>query len=528
MSSSPETRSWWKRYRFPIIVLLFPVFFIILELLWEQYDWNPAMLMPVNMAMTISVVLAPVICLIWFFFFAKFSRLTRFLVLLILMLLAGTAFSVVRLIEFDGKMRPIVYFRWNELPQDHLPALQPAPLEVPLDASVGSEDSPFFRGMNHDGTTPGSPENSDWARQNLQKLWQFPLGGGHAGISIAGMVAVTIEQRNENEVIVAYDSINGKPRWVYQYQASFQHSEPMGGNGPRTTPVIYQGMVYTLGAQGHLHCLEANTGKLKWSTNILVDAAARNLEWGMSGSPLVVDDRIYVNPGIDPEKNADRAIICYDRLTGKQIWAKGNDLAGYASLMKVKLAGVEQLLQFDAAGLKGIDMNNGRQLWKYPWQTSFDMNCAQPVVIGEDAVFLSSEVSNGGALVRLSRDADVWNVQEVWKNRYMGIKFSNAVLHAGHLYGLSNGYLTCINAKTGERLWKARQSYGNGQVLIAGNVLVITTEQGEVALVDAMPEQFNEIKRMPVFTGRTWNVPAIARGRLYMRNHQEMACIKLW
>ena len=156
------------------------------------------------------------------------------------------------------------------------------------------------------------------------------------------------------------------------------------------------------------------------------------------------------------------------------------------------------------------------------------MNCAQPIVIGEDAVFLSSEVSNGGALVRLSRDADIWKVQEVWKNRYMGIKFSNAVLYAGHLYGLSNGYLTCINAKTGERVWKARQSYGNGQVLIAGNVLVITTEQGQLALAEANPVQFTELKRLPVFSGRTWNVPAIARGRLYMRNHQEMACIKLW
>lgn len=528
MSKPPETRSWWKRWRFPIIVLLFPVFFIILELLWEQNDWNPGMLMPVNMAMTISVMLAPVIILVWFFLIARFSRLTRILVLLLLLLFAGAAFALVRLIEFDGKMRPIVYFRWDELPQDHLLALQVGPLEVPLDASVGSEDSPYFRGMYHDGTTPGSPENSDWARQELQKLWQFPIGGGHAGISVGGMIAVTIEQRNEYEVIVAYDSMNGKARWVHQYQSKFHHSEPMGGDGPRTTPVIYQGMVYVLGAQGHLHCLQANTGKVMWSTNILVDAGARNLEWGMSGSPLIVQDRIYVNPGIDPEKNTDRAVICYDRLTGKQIWARGSDGAGYASLMNVKLAGVDQLLQFDAAGLKGIDLNDGKQLWLYPWRTSFDMNCAQPIVTGEDTVFLSSEVSNGGALVKVSQEGGQWKVNELWKTRYMGIKFTNAVLHEGHIYGLSNGYLTCINVKTGERIWKARQSYGNGQVLIAGSVLVITTEQGQLALAEANPVQFTELKRLPVFSGRTWNVPAIARGRLYMRNHQEMACIKLW
>ncbi len=116
----------------------------------------------------------------------------------------------------------------------------------------------------------------------------------------------------------------------------------------------------------------------------------------------------------------------------------------------------------------------------------------------------------------------------MWKNKYLGINFSNAVLHDGHLYGLSNGYLTCLDAKTGERKWKARQSYGNGQILLAGDVLVITAEDGYVALVATDAKQFKELKKIPVFSGRTWNVPAIARGRLYLRNHQEMACVRLW
>jgi len=203
-------------------------------------------------------------------------------------------------------------------------------------------------------------------------------------------------------------------------------------------------------------------------------------------------------------------------------------MASYSSLMKANLAGVDQLLLFDAAGLKGLDLANGKQLWLHPWKSSFDMNCAQPIILGADQVYISSQVANGGAMLKLSRDGDAWKVSEVWKNKYLGINFSNAVQHEGHLYGLSNGYLTCLDAKTGERKWKARQAYGNGQILIAGEVLVITAEDGFVALVDAKPEMFSELKRIPVFKGRTWNVPAIARGRLYLRNHQEMACLKLW
>jgi outer membrane protein assembly factor BamB len=358
--------------------------------------------------------------------------------------------------------------------------------------------------------------------------WQHPIGGGHAGIAVAGQVAITIEQRGEHEAVVAYNVETGKPVWVHQYPAGFHHSEPMGGDGPRTTPTIVDGLVYTLGAQGHLHCIEAASCKVKWQQNILEDAGAKNLEWGMSGTPLVVGDKVIVNPGIDQEKKTQQAVIAYDRMTGKKAWSAGSDMASYSSMMKANLAGVDQLLLFDAAGLKGLDPSSGKQLWLYPWKSSFDMNCAQPITLGTDQVYISSQVANGGAMLKLSREGDAWKATELWKNKYLGINFSNAVLHEGHLYGLSNGYLTCLDAKTGERKWKARQTYGNGQILIAGEVLVITAEDGFVALVDAKPELFSELRRIPIFKGRTWNVPAIARGRLYLRNHQEMACLKLW
>lgn len=524
----PTPPSLWRRFRFPLIILLFPVLLIILENLWDRFEWQPALLMGVGMAMSFSIILAPVIILVWFLFFSSFTRQSRVVGLVLLVGIVASMIAITRKVEFTAKMRPIVYFRWETLPEDQLVELPRATEQLAVNVSISPEDSPLFRGPNNDGTTPGAPKSSEWAKGAVEKLWQHPLGGGHAGIAVAGQLAITIEQRGDQEAVVAYHTETGKPCWVHQYVASFRHSEPMGGNGPRTTPTIINDLVYTLGAQGHLHCLETATGKVKWMSHILEDNGAKNLEWGMSGTPLVVGNVVYVNPGIDPDKKTQQAVAAYDRMTGKKLWAAGSDMAGYASLMHVKLAGMEQLILFDAAGLKGLDIANGKQLWLYPWKTSFDMNCAQPIVVGDDQVFISSEVSNGGAMLKLSHEGDNWKVSEVWKNRSMGIKFSNAVLHQGHLYGLGNGYLTCLDAKTGERKWKARQAYGNGQVLLAGEVLVITSEDGYVALVAADTSKFTELKRIPVFAGRTWNVPAIARGRLYLRNHQEMACVKLW
>ncbi len=527
-SPAPKPLTFWRRYRVPLLLIPIPIVLLILERLWDRFELSPEALMYVGMAMTFSFILVPLVILIWFLFFSSFTRQTRLTCFLILVGLVAGAIAITRKVEFSGQMKPIVYFRWDHLPQDNLAALTNLPAGELLDVTITAADSPFFRGPLHDGTTPSAPKDKEWTSKPMDIFWRHPVGGGHAGIAVAGQVAITIEQRGDHEAIIAYKAENGLPVWVHQYPAGFHHSEPMGGDGPRTTPTIVEGLVYTLGAQGHLHCLETATGKVKWQQNILEDAGAKNLEWGMSGTPLVVGDKVIVNPGIDLEKKTQQAVIAYDRMTGKKAWSAGGDMAGYSSMMKVSLAGVEQLLLFDAAGLKGLDLASGKQLWLHPWKSSFDMNCAQPIIVGADQVYISSQVANGGAMVKVSHEGDAWKTSEVWKNKYLGINFSNAVLHEGYLYGLSNGYLTCLDAKTGERKWKARQSYGNGQILLAGDVLVITAEDGYVALVATDAKQFKELKKIPVFSGRTWNVPAIARGRLYLRNHQEMACVRLW
>jgi len=317
-SSTPKSPSFWRRYRIPLILLPIPFFLLILERLWQQNDWSPEAFMYVGMAMSFSFIIIPVVVLIWFLFFSSFTRQARLTGFLILVGVVVAAFAVIRKVEFNGQMKPIVYYRWDHLPQDNLVELANLPAGELLDVSITSADSPFFRGPLLDGTTPTAPKEKSWVKAVNDIQWQHPLGGGHAGIAVVGQIAITLEQRGEHEAVVAYNVETGKPVWVHQYPAGFHHSEPMGGDGPRTTPTIVEGLVYTLGAQGHLHCIEAATGKVKWKANILEDAGAKNLEWGMSGTPLVVGDKVIVNPGIDQEKKTQQAVIAYDRLTAKK------------------------------------------------------------------------------------------------------------------------------------------------------------------------------------------------------------------
>jgi outer membrane protein assembly factor BamB len=353
-------------------------------------------------------------------------------------------------------------------------------------------------------------------------VWKQPCGGGYAAFAVAGNVAVTIEQRRGDEVVVCYDRATGKERWTYAYPALFRD---LTGNGPRATPTIANGEVYSLGAKGDLLCLKGKTGELKWATNILEDCGAEVVTWGMSSSPLVVGDLVVVNAGVGA-KDRKRALAAYDRNDGTLVWAKGDQPAGYSSPMLATLCGVRQVLLFDAGGLAGFDLLTGKELWRHPWKTYQDMNIIQPVVLPGDRVFLSSETSNGCAVLQVTKAGKKFAVEPVWANNRMGAKYANPVHLDGFIYGLSGGLLVCLDAETGERRWRGK-SYGHGQLLAVAEHLVVLSERGFLALVDASPEGFRERGRLEVFGDKTWNTPALAGGRLYLRNHVEMACVEV-
>ena len=335
-------------------------------------------------------------------------------------------------------------------------------------------------------------------------------------------VAITIEQREGDEAVVCYNADTGTERWVYSYPADF--TEPLGGPGPRATPTIYEGDVYSLGAKGRLARIDGVTGKEKWHVEILEGNG--NIMWAMSGSPLVFGDVVVVNPVVQKDNESLRALVAYDRKTGERVWGSGNTRAGYASPMLATLAGVEQILLFDGVEIAGYAAKDGTKLWSLPWKTHQDINVAQPLVFDGDRVFVSSGYGVGCAMLHITKSGDAWSVKELWRNTLLRLKMSSPLAYQGHIYGQDDGFLVCLDADTGARKWKGKR-YGHGQILLSGDLIVVLAENGKLALVEATPQAFREVASIQAIAGRTWNYPALARGRVYVRNDIEMAAYEL-
>jgi outer membrane protein assembly factor BamB len=379
---------------------------------------------------------------------------------------------------------------------------------------------PDFRGPNRDGRYQGVGIRTAWPPQGLPKLWKQPIGLGYASFVVADGRAFTIEQRRRQEVVSAYDVETGRELWTHGWSGEFVES--MGGDGPRATPTYHDGRIYALGALGEFRCLDARTGALVWRRDILADSGATNLSWGMAGAPLVVDDTVVVLPGGPRGKS----VAAYNRQTGAPVWTALDDQQAYASPMLVTLRGVRQILVVSASRAIGLTVENGRVLWEYPWSNYNGITVAQPLVLGDDRVFLSAAYGHGAAAFEVIREGAVFSTRTLWQNTRMKNKFTSSVLHQGYIYGLDEAILACLDAATGELKWKAGR-YGYGQIMLAGDHLIVLAEDGDIALVRATPEKHEELARFAAISGKTWNHPIIVGGRLIVRNLREMAAFDI-
>jgi outer membrane protein assembly factor BamB len=440
--------------------------------------------------------------------------------------------------ELDGSGMPTIpTFRDSESHYAELErsrARQPAPPQAavetvqaaaPADAPKPEAAKPAwstywtdFRGPRRDGVYEG-PVLASWPASGLPLVWKQPIGGGYASFVIANGRAFTIEQRRAQEVATAYDLATGRELWAHGWNGDFR--EAMGGDGPRATPAWHEGRLYALGAEGELRCLDASTGKRIWSRNILSDAGANNIQWGMSAAPLIVDDKVIVQPG-----GPGASVVAYHKITGEPVWKALDDRQSYTSPMLVTLAGKRQILVVSAQRAMGLTPETGALLWDYPWVTDYDINSAQPIVHAGNRVFLSAGYGHGAAVIEIVPAGDKFQAKEIWKNNRMKNRFNSSVMFDGHIYGFDESIFGCIDAATGELKWKGGR-YGYGQALLAGGNIVVTTESGEVALVKATPAGHEELARFPAVEGKTWNHPAISDGLLLVRNATEMACFRI-
>jgi outer membrane protein assembly factor BamB len=372
-----------------------------------------------------------------------------------------------------------------------------------------------FRGPKRDGNYDETPVSTSWPASGLPVIWKQPVGVGHGSFAVADGKAYTIEQRRSQEVAAAYDLGNGREIWTQKWNAEYTDST---GDGPRATPTWDSGRIYALGATGELRCLDANSGAVIWGKNILSDNQASNLPWAMAASPLVVDDKVIVLPG----GTAGKSVVAYNKMTGAPVWKVLNDTQAYVSPMLVELAGRRQIVVVSASRVVGLVPESGALLWSYAWDTDNGINVSQPIMVDRNRFFISSGYGKGAALVEVKGSGNTFTATTIWENNNMKNKFNSSVLHNGYVYGLDEGILVCLDVNTGERKWKEGR-YGYGQVLLAGDHLIVTSDKGDVALVKATPSQYTEVARFTALQGQTWNYPAIASGRLLVRNSNEMA-----
>ncbi len=382
------------------------------------------------------------------------------------------------------------------------------------------EDWPGFRGRYRSGVVQAGGIRTDWSANPPRALWRKPIGPGWSSLAVVGGMAFTMEQRSEAEYVVALDAATGREIWAHSNPASFH--EPFGGgggNGPRATPTFDEGKIFALGATGMLDCLDARTGRVIWSRNILQDAATANVDYGMAASPLVYEGLVICNPG-GPN---GRGLIAYNKNTGEPIWAGGSSKAGYSSPTLAMLKQTLTVLIFDGDGAGAYDAQTGKELWRFPFSHDMTENCVQPIAFGDSYVLVSKHYAT--VLLEVAKNAPRWSVQPRWESRDLRPKFTDLVAKDQYVYGFNGdaGILTCLDVATGQRVWRGGR-FGRGQLLLVGNYFIAQSDRGEIALVEATPNGYSELGRFQGLDGTTWTPPALVNGRLFVRNATEVAC----
>jgi outer membrane protein assembly factor BamB len=521
-----SVRSIW----FPVVVV--GLFGVLVAVLWWWSAWQGRAVR--NMALPVAVLALLAVLFAWLLV-ARLPMLPRLLGigLVVLPPIAVATLYEVENVRFDGDMFPLLQPRWWSQPDDilerHLAGVkdQAVPQSVNLTGQRPT-DWPAYRGANRDGIVLGPDLLRDWRATPPRLLWQHPIGGGHSAFVVADKALFTMEQRRDQEVIVGYDAATGNQFWAFSYAALW--NDPQGDKGPRSTPTVVDVEVYALGATGLLTCVDAQSGKPKWGPIDLL-AGNGNISWGLSGSPLVVGDLVLVNTGVQKGGAPHGTLVAVERKTGKVAWSTGKAQAGYSSPMLATLGGKQQVVLFDADGVAGYDLAaKGKELWRQRWRTSYQINVAQPLIIGNDQLFISSAYRTGCALLEVKEVDGVWKVKQIWKTDGMHCKFTSPVYYQGHIYGLDDNQdevcLVCLDARNGGQVWRGPE-FRHGQLLLSKDLLIVQSEFGEVALVQATPQEYRELGKIRPWTQRTWNLPAMADGRLYLRNNREMACYDL-
>jgi hypothetical protein len=432
--------------------------------------------------------------------------------------LACGAFTLVRTGGISGDGAADFHWRWTQTAEERLLA-QPEDEPAAAPSAPTTADWPGFRGALRDGIVRGTRIATDWTRSPPEELWRRPIGPAWSSFAVAGDLLYTQEQRGDDEVVACYQVSTCQPVWKHRDATRFWESN--GGAGPRATPTFSDGRVYTLGATGIVNALDAADGSVVWSHNAAADTGVKAPHWGFAGSPLVVGDLVIVA--------AAGRLVAYDRAGGERRWLGPETGGGYSSPHLATIDGVPQVLLANGDGAISVLPATGKELWKHAWDSD---GIVQPALTADGNVLLGSGSPVGGGVgvrrLAVAQGSGGWTTEERWTSRGLKPHFNDFMIHKDHAFGSDGGILACIDLAGGKRQWKGGR-YGHGQLILLADqdLLLALSETGELALVAAKPDRFQELARFQAIEGKTWNHPVLVGDILLVRNDREMAAFRL-
>ncbi len=438
--------------------------------------------------------------------------------LVVTMLLASGVWAFLRMegMGFGGGAQ--FAWRWSETSEERfLAGAVDEEIALPSNPETMASRAawPGFLGRNRDGIITGVWIETDWSASPPVELWRRPVGPGWASFTANSDLLYTQEQHGEDEVIACYNLATGKPEWRHSDRTRFW--EAIGGAGPRGTPTLSNGFVYTFGATGILNVLDGGDGSVIWSRNAASDAGAKLPYWGFASSPLLVDDAVIIA--------ASGSLAAYDRATGEPRWFAPAGGVSYSSPHLLTIDGVTQILMLNGTGVTSVAPTDGARLWQHAWPGE---SILQPALTRAGDILVSVGQGSGIRRLAVRQGPDGWTTEERWTSARLKPYYSQFVVHQGHAFGFDGSILACIDLEDGKRKWKGGR-YGAGQLLLLTeqDLLLVLSERGELALVSAASEKFKEIARVPGIDGKTWNHPVLVGDVLLVRNGQEMAAFRL-
>ena len=378
-----------------------------------------------------------------------------------------------------------------------------------------------FRGRERRGIATSSQIETDWVKHPPKEQWRIKIGPGWSSFAIAGELLFTQEQRGENECVTCYNARTGKEIWIHLEQARL--NDPLGGPGPRATPTLYEGRLYTLGSTGILLCLDPIDGDIIWKVDIPKEANRSIPMWGFCASPLLLGEHVIVHASESGEKD----VFGYKASNGELVWTASAGEHSYSSPQQMNFGNHQQVAILTDEGLTLINPITGVILMEHDWPHS-GYRALQPCVVGDKHIVLPTGMGTGTRLLEIDVESERWSVREIWTTKNLKSDFNDLLVHEGHLYGFDDSIFTCIDLATGHRKWK-RGRYGKGQSLLLpeNNLIMVLSEQGKMVVLDTDSDNHQELASLQMLNSKTWNHPVLVGARLYVRNSEEAACYQL-